>query len=260
MESDFPVLLPALRRLEHLRGIRLFNAKLPTKAQPQPQPQNSETTTGTASRAHPPRFQPLDTYVRIKFVTKYVGTTPEFEKRSFEFFTAPEYSTICPSWHLNLSTSFPTANCLWSNHFEIDVFARPSATANHQLGLITSQSPPTSNSTAAAVDVTELEHSDDDSKAVAVAVSSKAAHRMIQINPHTEDKDAEFLAAADTTASLLQGKPLQVDMSKLIFLPNPKWSDVVQHAQTNTILYLLDDGGGRERWYCDRQFGLHLYK
>ena len=29
METDFPVLMPALRRVEHLRGVRLLNAKLP---------------------------------------------------------------------------------------------------------------------------------------------------------------------------------------------------------------------------------------
>jgi len=180
----------------------------------------------------------VDAYTKISFTTKIAGHG-EFRTDTFDFTSAPEYGTIYPSWHLNLTTSFPIAQTMWTDKFQLQILARPSTTdAADDQELLAAR-------TAGSINA--------EPKVVA-----GTARSIVQTNPHTEIMDEAFLASEDSTN--LVDDNLTIDMSRLIFLPSSKWDEVVHHAQSNTLLVLLDDGGGRERWYCSLEFGLHLVK
>ena len=202
------------------------------------------------------RFEPVDTFVKIRFHTKQTGHGA-FRSSDFEFITAPEYRTIYPSWHLNLASSFPTAQTIWTALFQIDVLARKSVKdedsfetnyAGQARGILAESA---LNSASNRATPSSLLHD---------ANNTEGVQSIVQVNPHTEAADEEFVN--EEGLSHLVDPSTEVDMSKLIFLPSPKWPEIVQHAQTNTLLFLLDDGGGRERW-CESQpfpFFAHFFQ
>ena len=193
--------------------------------------------------------------MKIRFQTKKVGHG-EFRSGLFEFLTAPEYGTIYPSWHLDPTTSFPTAQAQWTRTFHLQILARKSldnttsirhsgtdnrgtnsdadtnnsmdnnsnnSNNNHpaadggQKGSGAAKAKANANANADP-NGSEVQKHDD-----ALAWYEKTADQsIVQVNPHTEEKDEEFVADSQHSVSLIPPEETVVDMSGLIFLPNQK--------------------------------------